>query len=370
MHGPLLNLRQRFPQPTDLAKLGQQLRKTHPSQEAIWLLQQLEMYWDALRLQAFRDPLPLWYESQALQMGSRWPLAERRALQMRERFPNGLLLEVGAGIGGDSLELGRLRPLRAGERDERRRECLIHNLEGFPEVEVVGGDALDQLQGAACVYADPARRNAKGRQWHDLDPNPSRIWELALPACLKLSPGLDESSLPAGCDLDYVSHQGVCKEAVVWLPGTGLVSAWMYRDEQWLSAERREPPPLGPLEVGMWVHEPDPAAIRAQIWEPAGAWRIDESLALLASDPGLRSPWAKSFEVLEIADADLKNLIKLQSHYDFQPLEIKKRGFDIEPEQLRKKLPRGTTGGPGVLWLTRVDGRHRALICRRQSLES
>jgi hypothetical protein len=361
----LLQLRQRFPVATDLARLGQQLRKTHPSQEAIWLLQQLEMYWDALRLQAFRDPLPLWFEAQALQMGSRWPLAERRAVQIQQRFAAGRVVEVGAGIGGDSLELARLHPLRTSEKDPTRFRCLVHNLENLEGVEVHAGDGLELVSGAACLYADPARRNAHGRQWHNLDPDPSRLWELSLPTCLKLSPGLDESTLPPGCDLDYVSHQGVCKEAVVWLPGARQVCAWLYRDGHWLSAPRCSPPPLGRLEPGMWIHEPDPAAIRAQAWEPRGGWRIDESLALLASEPGLRSPWAQSFEVVAIGDSDLKSLVKLQTLYDFQPLEIKKRGFDVEPEQLRKKLPKGKSGGAGVIWLTRRAGRHCALICRR-----
>ncbi|MCW5870083.1 MAG: hypothetical protein KIS61_22700, partial [Candidatus Eremiobacteraeota bacterium] len=339
----------------------------YSSEQAIWLLQQLEMYWDAQRLQAFRQPLELHFEAQALQMGSRWPLAERRALELAQRYPGLWLLEIGGGIGGDSLELARTRAFRTVEQEDLRRRYLEHNLKtgGFGEVEVRGGDGLTQAKGAQVLYADPARRNAKGRQWHDLAPNPADLWNLGLPCCLKLSPGLDESQLPPGCDLDYVSHQGVCKEATVWMPGSGQVRAFLHGQDAWLVAERRQPPPLGPLEPGMWLHEPDPAAIRAQVWEPRQGWRVDERLALLATPAGLASQWTQAFEVLEIADADRKNLIRLQKKYDFQPLEIKKRGFDVEPEELRKKLPRGRGGGAGVLYLTRVGGRHRAVICRR-----
>jgi hypothetical protein len=367
---PLYGLRRSHPRPTDLLRLGSELRKSWSGEQAIWLLQQLEWYWDALRLQAFASPEHLLFEGQALQMGSRWPLARRRAELLATRFPSGLLVEIGAGIGGDTLELARVRPLRACERDERRLQCLRHNLNVYGlahRVELVHGDGLEHLHGAESLYADPARRDGGARQWRAFDPDPQLLWSRALPVCLKLAPGLDEDTLPPGVDLDYVSHQGVCKEAVLWKypEQTGQVLGWQYAAPEWRNCRRSQPPEVGELCIGDWLHEPDPAAIRAQAWLPAEGVRIDESLALLATPPGVRSPWSAAFEVLEIADADVKNLKKLQTRYDFHPLELKKRGFDVEPEALRKKLPRGQRGGAGTIFLTRVGGRHRALVCRR-----
>lgn len=379
-HGPmhpwphLLELRQRHPRPLDPLTLSSKLRKTHPAEEAVWLSQQLSSYWDALRLQAFADPLCLMYDDQGLQMASRWPLARRRAELLDERFPPGRILELGAGIGGDTLELGRLRPLLAIERDPVRRACLEHNLEvsGLLERVTVRADwsPTDQHD---CVglYADPMRRDAHGRNLAQPEPDPALLWQLGLPTCLKLAPGLDEAELPPGTMLDYVSHQGVCKEAVAWtLPqrvASASVQCWLHLGEdRWLQAPRQPAPPLGPCEPGLWLHEPDPAAVRTQCWLPGGGWRIDETLALLATPAGLHSPWTSAFQVLEIGDADLANLKKLLKRWDFHPLEIKKRGFDVEPEELRRKLPRGKHGGPGTLFLTRVAGRHRAIVCRRQ----
>lgn len=370
LHEPLWALRRTYPRPTDPLRLGNELRKRWSGAEAIWLLQQLEWFWDALRLEAFAQPERLLYEGQALQMGSRWPLARRRAELLAQRFPPGLLVEVGAGIGGDTLELARVRPLRACERDERRLECLRHNLDvcGLSDrVELIHGDGLEHLHGAHSLYADPARREAGTRQWRAFDPDPQLLWSRPLPVCLKLAPGLDEDTLPPGADLDYVSHQGVCKEAVLWsYPGqSAQVHAWQYVGPGWRTCPRSAPPEVGELRIGDWLHEPDPAAIRAQAWLPAAGVRIDESLALLATPAGVECPWTAAFEVLEIADADLKNLKRLQTRYDFHPLELKKRGFDVEPETLRKKLPRGQRGGPGTIYLTRVAGRHRAVVCRR-----
>ena len=368
MHQALIDLRLQHAPGTDLLRLGQQLRKNYPSEQAIWLLQQLEMYWSALRLEAFAEPLHLYFEAQALQMGSRWPLARRRAQLAAQRFPSGLWLEVGAGIGGDTLELARVSQLRVTERDPQRREILRHNLQvsGLLErVQLVEGEDIP-WQGAVALYADPARRSAKGRDWRNLDPDPTTLWALNLPTCLKLAPGLDESTLPEAAILEYCSHQGVCKEAVVWThSGPAQVSAWRYQQGTWATAPRQEPPDVAELCPGMWLHEPEPAALRAQSWLPEGGWRIDESLGLVATHAGVTSEWTQHFEVIDIGDADLKSLKKLQARYDFYPLEIKKRGFDVEPEELRKKLPKGRSGGPGVLWLTRLAGRHRALVCRR-----
>ena len=361
----LIALRQDFPKPVDRLSLSQKLRRTYEPQQAIFLAQQLSLYWDALRLEAFRQPLCLLYESQALQMASRWPLAARRAQALHQRLGPGPLLEIGAGIGGDSLELAPYFELHCFEQDPERLDCLRHNLCGAAQIQAEG--ALERLPGARCFYADPARRDEKGRtqQWQ---PDPQLLWASGRPGCLKLAPGYDFEQIPAGADVDYVSHQGVCKEACIWTPGRGRVQAFMYHQGQWLCAPRREAPPLGPLEVGMWVHELDPAAIRGQAWPLELGWRIDETLSLLASPAGQSSLWVQSFECLEIADADRQSLVRLQKRWDFQPLEIKKRGFDVEPEELRRQLPKGRQGGPGVLWLTRVAGRHRALICRRAPL--
>lgn len=368
----LQDLRLRYPRPVDPLALSSHLRRRYPAQQAIWLQQQLEGYWDALRLEAFEDPLPLLYEPEALQMASRWPLARRRALQMSQLFPPGLWLEIGAGIGGDTLELARVNPLRIVEANPLRAEMLEHNLRvvGLRDrVEIQVGDAREHpqwLEGVVALYADPARRNQTGRQWKDLQPDPSWLWSLSLPTCLKLAPGIDERSLPQGANWEYCSHQDSCKEVVVW---TGVapfgVRAWRYALGHWRSLPRREPPPVAAVEPGMWLHEPDPAAIRAQGWPLLEGWRIDESLALLASAPGVSDPWCRSFELLEIAEADLKSLKRLQKRLDFHPLEIKKRGFEVDPERLRRQLPKGQRGGPGVLWLTRVEGRHCCLVCRR-----
>ena len=49
---------------------------------------------------------------------------------------------------------------------------------------------------------------------------------------------------------------------------------------------------------------------------------------------------------------------------DAGSVEIKKRGADIDPEALRKSLKLSGVGQATVI-ATRVDGRHRAIVCRR-----
>ena len=49
---------------------------------------------------------------------------------------------------------------------------------------------------------------------------------------------------------------------------------------------------------------------------------------------------------------------------DAGSVEIKKRGADIDPDALRKSLKLSGVGQATVI-ATRVDGRHRAIVCRR-----
>jgi hypothetical protein len=61
---------------------------------------------------------------------------------------------------------------------------------------------------------------------------------------------------------------------------------------------------------------------------------------------------------------DLRRLAGALKQLDVEPAEIKKRGVEIDPAQLRRKLKRDG-GEPGVVLITPVGGRTVAIVARR-----
>ena len=70
----------------------------------------------------------------------------------------------------------------------------------------------------------------------------------------------------------------------------------------------------------------------------------------------------RGYRVLENLTFDRKKLKALLRERSIGVLEIKKRGADIVPEQLRKELAlKGSNSA--TLIVTRVGDAHRALLC-------
>ncbi|CAB4636240.1 unannotated protein [freshwater metagenome] len=123
--------------------------------------------------------------------------------------------------------------------------------------------------------------------------------------------------------------------------------------------------PLGKL--GRYVYEPDNSLIRsgliAEFSEPEGLTLIAPEIAYLSSDNRIESPWLKGYEVIDDLVFDRKKLKAYVRENNIGILEIKKRGSDISPEELRKQLsPKGE--GAATLIVTRVGDAHRVLVAQ------
>jgi hypothetical protein len=121
--------------------------------------------------------------------------------------------------------------------------------------------------------------------------------------------------------------------------------------------------PLG--EISDFVYEPDNAVIRSHlIGDLALANDLHifaPEIAYLTGEKEMTSPWLKSYRVLDNLVFDRKKLKAYLRERNIGTLEIKKRGADITPEQLRKELdPKGPN--PATLIVTRVGSTHRVLV--------
>jgi hypothetical protein len=94
---------------------------------------------------------------------------------------------------------------------------------------------------------------------------------------------------------------------------------------------------------------------------------IDPSIAYVSSATAHQSPLMQGFQVLEQVPYSPKNVKALIAGANLSSLEIKKRGIDVDPAELRKTLPLSGSG-TATLILTRVKGHKTALLAKRLGL--
>jgi hypothetical protein len=91
---------------------------------------------------------------------------------------------------------------------------------------------------------------------------------------------------------------------------------------------------------------------------------LSPGIAYLTGDDDVRSPFVSTFRVLERFPLDERTLKRELANRKIGTLEVKKRGADIDPAVFRKKMAlRGSESA--TLVLTRVAGKHAALLCER-----
>lgn len=288
--------------------------------------------------------------------------------------------DLGCGIGGDAMALAALElRVTAVERDEVTAAIAAYNLVPFPNARVVHADALDQsLDDVDAVWLDPARREGASRLASPDDWSPSLTEALAianrLPAGIKLAPGMDRALLPEGFEAQWISVDGEVVELVLWSgalarPGVGR-AALVLRGTASPAELRAESDSVdvdsGPL--GEYLYEPDGAVIRARLIgdlaRSIGGRMLDPTIAYVTVDQLSPTPFARGFRVLERFAINVPTLKRALAARGIGTLEIKKRGVDIDPAQLRPKLAlRGS--GSAVLLLTRIAGNRVALLAER-----
>jgi len=124
--------------------------------------------------------------------------------------------------------------------------------------------------------------------------------------------------------------------------------------------------------IGSYLYEPDPAVIRAgmveELAEELDAWTLDPHIAYLTSDRLFATPFAASYRVQDAMPFQLRRLRAALSSRGYADVVVKKRGFPMEPEELRLQLLpslRGGTAGEAVVLLARVGSGHMAIVAER-----
>lgn len=320
------------------------------------------------------------FTSAGLEQATRLSVAAMHAGRFREAgFTR--VADLGSGIGADALAMAAIDlEVTAVELDEVTAALAAYNLAPWPNATVVHDDATAfDLTGFDAAWLDPARRSATKRLSDPADWTPSLDFTFGLasriPVGVKLGPGIDRSLIPAGSEAQWVSVDHEVVELGVWFgplarDGVGRAALVITGEGSSELTASGDSDDVEAGDLGAFVFEPDGAVIRARLIGDLGrsidAHMLDPQIAYLTSDEASNTPFASCFRVIERFAFDEKSLKKELAAREIGVLEIKKRGVDIDPAVLRKRLGlRGTESA--TLIVTRIGEKRVALLAERIS---
>lgn len=288
------------------------------------------------------------------------------------------VVDLGCGVGADALALlDAGLDVTAVEADAETASVAQANL--GDRAQVLVGDAVELAPGllgpGVAAFADPARRTTRGRSWRTEDLSPSWSFVESLlagdrVAGVKLGPGMPHRMIPAGVEAEWVSEHGDTVEVGLWSgPGAaaGARVALLLPEHRLVVDPAAGPLPVG--EVGTVVYEPDGAVIRSgaipQLGAALGARLLHPDIAYLTADTPAGTPYATAFDVLDVRAYTEHELRRWTRAEQIGTLEIKKRGLDLDPAALRKRLKlRGSRSATVIL--TRTPAGALMVVARRR----
>jgi hypothetical protein len=178
--------------------------------------------------------------------------------------------------------------------------------------------------------------------------------------------------IPSDCEAQWISVAGDLVELTMWfgklkregIRRSALLTTATGKYEITSATGARLDAEYGPLEE--YVYEPDNAVIRShligELAQKVEAHIFAPEIAYLTSARKIDSPWLKGYRVLDNLVFDRKKLKAYLREKNIGVLEIKKRGSDVVPEELRKEMQLKGEGA-ATLIVTRVGDAHRVLVC-------
>lgn len=372
-----------------LHQLLQKLRKNLTAERARLVIEQMEARTRAK--EKFGDwASRMYFSDLALQQSTdRW-IARYKASRLPQQAQ---VVDYCCGIGGDLLGFAQCGTVVGYDRSAEIA-CLananIHavGFAAFASV-LVANVEEHPPQRDKLWHVDPDRRVAGRRStqlhWHSPGVEVVERWLQASPTgVLKLAPA---TQLPEhwaqSAEVEWITRDRQCRQQVAWCgelakhPGlrratiiqthtpSNELASYSFVGNAHLAADLTDKP-------AKFLFDTDPAIRAAGLTgafaEVHGLAALATGAAYLTGDEPVASPLLSCFEVLEVFPLRVKLLAKEMSARRIGQLEIKQRGVDVKPEELRKKLKLdGDTRA--TLLLTRLQRREIAILAQRQDPE-
>jgi hypothetical protein len=333
----------------------------------------------------FSRSAEMWFDRVGLEQSTSETVARHKAERFRGR---GRVWDLCCGIGGDAIQLAAHGRVVAVDRDPATCLCTRWNAEVYgtaSQLTVLCADVETLVDHGDLLHIDPDRRPghtvaggsaASGRRSLRLEEGSpslealSRMTSGFRGGAIKCSPASNFGGKFPQAEVELISLDGECKEATIWFGE--LAEPGLWRATALPGGETLAGDPLSsvaPLsELGRFLIDPDPALVRSGLIDvyavERGLTRLDDAEEYLTGDAIPESRLSHAFEVVASLPNNEREIRDYFRGSDVGSLEIKCRRIPIDIEGLRRKL--SLTGrASAVLIFARIEGRARAIVCRR-----
>ncbi|HQU44549.1 MAG TPA: hypothetical protein PK867_17135 [Pirellulales bacterium] len=341
----------------DLLREASRLRREHSTGRVHLLLEQVE-----LRRRGrgkFADADRMFFTSLGLEQATDQWTAAYKALRFR-RCETGPVWDLCCGIGGDLSALARGREVVGVERDRVKALLARANCRTLADraaAQIVVADAGRLPAEPALWHIDPDRRSAGRRTTRVERCQPGvdvldRLRRSSATGAVKLAPaGHVPDDWRQQAELEWVSRDGECKQLVAWFgelasaPGMRRATVVVGRGlppRIRTFVGRPDGAPAVAADFGRYLAEPDAAVLAAGL---VGTLAAEHELSAVAAgavyltgDRAVDDPALDWFEICEALPFDIKHVKAVLRGRQIGRLEIKKRGVDVVPEQLHRRL--------------------------------
>jgi hypothetical protein len=359
--------------PQTALALGTRLRAQYPADLVAAALAQHE-----LRLAArdkFSRAMQMFFTRDGLEQASSEVVARHRATRYTGAAAGpGLVADLCCGIGGDLIALAAGHPVRAVDRDPVHLRMALANAAVYGVAGQVRAEQQDvrqaRLAGVSAAFIDPARRSS-GRRLRPDAADPPLDWCLQLAGQIpslgmKTAPGLPRDAVPPGWELEFIAVGRDLKEAVAWSPALAQSATRATVLPGGHTLVPQPGPPVPVLPPGDFLLDPSPAVARAglvaELARTVGGWQIDSQIAFLCTASAVRTPFARTLQVIDSAPWQQRQLPARLRQLDIGAVDIRRRGLAGDVDQLRRRL-KLSGRRPATLVMTRVAGQPWGLVC-------
>lgn len=314
----------------------------------------------------FKRASEMLFTRDGLEMASHETVAQLHA----SLFTSPSVVDLTTGIGSDLIALAGLRRAVGLDLDPEHVRYARHNLRVHGRTGkcfMKDCTTIAPIRKDRGYFVDPQRRT-QGKRTLDpeqFSPNITTILQVlgnSNEVAMKLSPMLSDSFLNSlGGRVWFVSHQRQCCEALVLLGGLerlGIGGAIHAETRTFLPIADQQEILDEPLT---YVHEADPAAIRAHCLGSFTAPGLGDSNGYLTSDEPSDSLWLRSYRILWSGPWRVDKAKQALANLGVQVTAVKTRGVEIDVTKVAKELG-NHSGPPCVVMLYQSQRAIRAAI--------